>query len=717
MKEIKINLENCYGINKLEYEFDFSKNNTYAIYASNGTMKTSFTKTFVDLMYNTNSKDLIYSDKVTQRIIQDENSTDIDGDKVFVIESEFDDFQFEKISNLMVSKDIKIKYDALYLDINKQKDEFIKKLKDISKSTDCEYELLNTFKEDEILNTLKSIYLLIEKKQYVKYNFKYNDVFDKNNKVKDFISENGSLIDTYIKNYENILSKSDFFQKSNNSFGTYQAKQLENSIEDNSFFEAGHILKLKNNVEIKSKNDYMVLFQSELGKILNEENLKKDFDRIDKKITGNAELRAFKKVLELDNGLLIKLKDYDNFKKDVWCGFTYEMKSDLKNLLDNVDLKKKEINEIIKEANKEKTQWEEVVEIFNDRFFNLPFKLKVSNKTDVILGIDAPVVEFIFLESNVESKVEKNILLQALSKGEMRALYILNILFEIKVRENNNEKTLIIIDDVADSFDYKNKYSIIEYLKDISKSDKFIQIILTHNFDFFRTIQSRFIPYNQCLMVEKNSTEIKFINAEYIKNPFINWIANFNDEKKLIATIPFVRNLIEYTKGESDTDYIKLTGLLHIKTNTYDFTIKDLKSIYQKIFTNIDIQKSIIIKDELKLIDIIYKSSNEIVNNNNSFSLENKIILAITIRLKTEEYIYSKISDKKEFENNQLRGLFDLYKKEFSSKLEIIKLLEQIVIMTPEIIHLNSFMYEPILDMSDDYLRRLYVEIQKIMDK
>ena len=555
------------------------------------------------------------------------------------------------------------------------------------------------------------------KKQYVKYNFKYNDVFDKNNKVKDFISENGSLIDTYIKNYENILSKSDFFQKSNNSFGTYQAKQLENSIEDNSFFEAGHILKLKNNVEIKSKNDYMVLFQSELGKILNEENLKKDFDRIDKKITGNAELRAFKKVLELDNGLLIKLKDYDNFKKDVWCGFTYEMKSDLKNLLDNVDLKKKEINEIIKEANKEKTQWEEVVEIFNDRFFNLPFKLKVSNKTDVILGIDAPVVEFIFLESNVESKVEKNILLQALSKGEMRALYILNILFEIKVRENNNEKTLIIIDDVADSFDYKNKYSIIEYLKDISKSDKFIQIILTHNFDFFRTIQSRFIPYNQCLMVEKNSTEIKFINAEYIKNPFINWIANFNDEKKLIATIPFVRNLIEYTKGESDTDYIKLTGLLHIKTNTYDFTIKDLKSIYQKIFTNIDIQKSIIIKDELKLIDIIYKSSNEIVNNNNSFSLENKIILAITIRLKTEEYIYSKISDKKEFENNQLRGLFDLYKKEFSSKLEIIKLLEQIVIMTPEIIHLNSFMYEPILDMSDDYLRRLYVEIQKIMDK
>jgi hypothetical protein len=28
--------------------------------------------------------------------------------------------------------------------------------------------------------------------------------------------------------------------------------------------------------------------------------------------------------------------------------------------------------------------------------------------------------------------------------------------------------------------------------------------------------------------------------------------------------------------------------------------------------------------------------------------------------------------------------------------------------MTPENIHLNSFMYEPILDMSDEHLRKLY---------
>jgi hypothetical protein len=33
-----------------------------------------------------------------------------------------------------------------------------------------------------------------------------------------------------------------------------------------------------------------------------------------------------------------------------------------------------------------------------------------------------------------------------------------------------------------------------------------------------------------------------------------------------------------------------------------------------------------------------------------------------------------------------------------------------VLLMTPENIHLNSFMFEPILDMSDEHLRLLYRE-------
>jgi hypothetical protein len=34
--------------------------------------------------------------------------------------------------------------------------------------------------------------------------------------------------------------------------------------------------------------------------------------------------------------------------------------------------------------------------------------------------------------------------------------------------------------------------------------------------------------------------------------------------------------------------------------------------------------------------------------------------------------------------------------------------------MTPENIHLNSFMYEPIIDMSDESLKRLYQDIKSL---
>ena len=51
MTDLKINvkLENCYGIKKLNHEFDFLKCHTFVIYAPNGVMKTSFANTFKDL--------------------------------------------------------------------------------------------------------------------------------------------------------------------------------------------------------------------------------------------------------------------------------------------------------------------------------------------------------------------------------------------------------------------------------------------------------------------------------------------------------------------------------------------------------------------------------------------------------------------------------------------------------------------------------------------
>jgi len=63
---------------------------------------------------------------------------------------------------------------------------------------------------------------------------------------------------------------------------------------------------------------------------------------------------------------------------------------------------------------------------------------------------------------------------------------------------------------------------------------------------------------------------------------------------------------------------------------------------------------------------------------------------------------------------NQTNKLFKMYKEKFGENDPAVKTIEQVILMTPENIHLNSFMYEPILDMSDEHLKKLYKDVSKL---
>jgi hypothetical protein len=52
----------------------------------------------------------------------------------------------------------------------------------------------------------------------------------------------------------------------------------------------------------------------------------------------------------------------------------------------------------------------------------------------------------------------------------------------------------------------------------------------------------------------------------------------------------------------------------------------------------------------------------------------------------------------------------ELFKEEGAS----IKILDRVTLMTPENIHVNSFMYEPIVDMSDEHLKKLYSDAKTL---
>ena len=85
------------------------------------------------------------------------------------------------------------------------------------------------------------------------------------------------------------------------------------------------------------------------------------------------------------------------------------------------------------------------------------------------------------------------------------------------------------------------------------------------------------------------------------------------------------------------------------------------------------------------------------------------------IRLKAEIFMVKSINDDifwKGITKNQFDMLIKEYKKRFSLEITNIQLLEQVNLMTPENIHINSFMYEPILDISNHHIKKLYQDIK-----
>jgi hypothetical protein len=269
------------------------------------------------------------------------------------------------------------------------------------------------------------------------------------------------------------------------------------------------------------------------------------------------------------------------------------------------------------------------------------------------------------------------------------------------------------VDDIADSFDYQNKYAIIQYLRDISQDPLFKLVIMTHNFDFFRTINSRFVSYQHCLMASKTATGIVASQASGIKNIFVNdWKVNFfADASKKIASIPFIRNLIEFTKGESDPMFVKLTSLLHWKLDSTAISESDLDDIYRQMFGG----KTAASKGKSKtmVVDLIESQAKVCTSAAPGVNFENKIVLAIAIRLAAERFMVAKIADPAfvaSITSNQTQELLGKFRT-VSTTNGAIAVLDRVMTMTPENIHLNSFMYEPIVDMSDEHLRKLYADV------
>jgi hypothetical protein len=216
-------------------------------------------------------------------------------------------------------------------------------------------------------------------------------------------------------------------------------------------------------------------------------------------------------------------------------------------------------------------------------------------------------------------------------------------------------------------------------------------------------------------MTIKKSDSIGLVKVDGINNYFVNiWKDKVdNDDVILCATIPFTRNLLEYTKGEEDADYLKLTSLLHWKEDTDLITVGEYMAIYNKVFSSHYDESNQQSLKELMLI-----KAKEICNktDHNGINLEDKVLLSIAARILSEVYMTNKIRELQCDESYWFAGRnpFGSLINELS-KIEpehpSLVVLEQVNVTVSSNIHINSFMYEPILDLGIENLISLYKSV------
>lgn len=734
MNKLNIELTNCFGIDSLNHEFDFGKGNTFSIYARNGLMKTSFAKTFqlIQQGKKENISDAIFGEPGSA-IVQIDGQ-DIEKKQVFVVKSYESSYESD-ISSLLIKGDIQTQLKDVFKVRTKllkalEKDSGLKiKRTSLGKTV---YELEPTIVKDFDFNEKDILSNLMELASYepeiecsdIPYSVIFDDTVLK--KIKDTKFQEG--IRDFITSSDEIYSSFEYLEKGNLTLP--KLKDLKKSLVKDAFF-------VKQNKVILSGQDA----------ITNSEALEQHISNIETKIQQTPAYKAIENLLNDSKGIVLKdiietnpeiigflaLDKLQTLKKCLWGSYIRHNSILFEELCDKYN----DFSEAIDALEIDDTPWKKALDIFNQRF-TVPFMMNVVNLKGAIIEESVPQVEFSFKKGDTVKTIDRSKLekLDTLSQGEKRALYLLNIIFDIEQIKNTGEETLLVIDDIADSFDYKNKYAIIEYLYELAQVSNIYMLILTHNFDFYRTVASRLSVNRSNRLIADYSNDVLKLEVEYYQDkPFKNW-KNNPKEKDIFALLPFVRNLIEYGVDQNIShtgeDFLFLTSLLHEKQDSRRITFGDIEPLYKHYAGVTQFDASV--GTDVVVLSKLYSVCDDITTFDTK--LENKIVLSIGIRHKAEEYIIQQIHNytgqlswrknkqnyrgtNVEFMNfvqnngNQTRELFNGYKQ--FGDADKIKILNEVNIMTPEHIHVNSFMYEPILDMDIVELHRLYHTIKNLI--
>lgn len=709
MNKLNLKLQYCHGISSLSDQLDFSEKD-FLLYAPNGSMKTSLYNTVYEYKHNLETHDVFFPNRISIREIADEYSNPIPTDSIVVVGNGDYDLPNDNISSLLVNSDLKKKYDKL----NNSLDKIIKVINKSLKALTGEN--INTLLIDLEIDKISQIpgpYFDSNGANDKFENLKYKDFFNKDYLESLSDEDVTQSINDYILLCNKIVEDNPIFVK--DIFELYNLVSLKKSLDSNRFFNAGHELKLLTDRQKKTYTDYG---NKEIDALIEEvsQTIAEDeaINNVNRTLTSKIKSQELNIFLSKNKWIIPLLNDISQLKKDYWhyiLSHNPELSTYINEYKSAYESNLNELEDILKESVSEDNygNWNDAITIFNNKFINMPFELEISNMSDVILKRSACSLTYKFHDlSDTNNNVSVETLKENLSKGERKAFNILNLIFEIQLRIKNNQETFIFIDDIADSFDYKNKYAIVEFLKELNDNNLFHLIIMTHNFDFYRLCANQLNVNTKSVV--KNSS-LLFTDFSYRKNVFSFFKEKLNEDLYFLASIPFVRNIVELSFSTSHQDYVDLTSALHYKNNTSSLTISDINTIYNRI-----INKNSTINNS-NYLSTLFSTADSITSSTNAIALENKLCLSIAIRLKFEMKLFDKINSWSivaQFTNNQTRKMTDYCIHNNLLSTDEIRISQKVNIMTSENIHVNSFMYEPIIDMSDDELISLYNEVRNM---
>lgn len=710
--KVKIDrFNNAYGIKGLNLKGLNNELFNMCIYASNGIFKSSFSRAMFNLTENNGEeiKDRIKDKKFEYDIKLEGENYKSDDNKIIpnlIVYSKelYEDITVDRhkgFEQLLLLPEYQKQLTSIDKELQSYITEFINNAKEYNIGIKSAADIANLVDSDITSNAiiLKNIYSKLLKTQTLELD--YIDFKKIDQKAYDIIDS--KKFKNEVEKYTNIVQRKLSSKLFDEKFNDTNYDTLISALEETNFLNKNRYIIISDE-KIDSILKFKEIIKNELIKIKSDPEVVVQYKNVLKTLGSAKEAKVVEGLLKDDS----KVSELALGRKDLKISKIRKKYSDdeLKVRFDIVKKLEERIAEIIALSKSQTSSFEEAIKIYTSRF-KPKFEIRIENLYEARLGYEVPNMVFVH-EDNKNKAYSELEIYRLLSSGERNALKTIHLIVKYEAIKDSNPT--IILDDVVETFDYANRTAFLMYINEIKEKGSNI-ILLTHNFDFYRVAISRIGLEPAEAFIDKNGLVVIRINKRFQLS--YDKIKSITSDIDLFSSIPFVREICAMCLGEENNqEFLFYTRLLHIKKGSKDIKISEVLDKIKNMIPNVDITKYEGDKNRSFVAALIdYEFGNSVESND----LKAKLAIAMSTRLKLEDKIiendYTRIED---CNTQQTSFLFKKFKDRLTHETRVT--FEKVLLNTPEFIHFNSFMYEPLIDIDPKDLLIVHEEVEKLSE-